>query len=453
MTVRNILGIPGLPGIAGTGALAHKLVLEHPHGDNKFEYDLAVVGLGPVGLRTLQKHCIYKDRMLGFDVSESRLAEVASGSTSLTLLENKRIAHAMDTHLLKLSANQAQLSKAAVVIICVPTELIENDAPDYLPLRHACNLVVNAASPGQLIVLTTTTYAGGTRELIVEPLRKRSLEPGIDIQVAFSPERADTVLPHPINIHAPRLVGGYTNLCREAAVKFFGRGVVKVQRTNGLEAAEMTKLFETAYRAVNTALANEFAQACSAHDISIAEVLDSANLNPDDALGFTAGSGTGGYELPFDPHHLLSQSETYDVEFPVLEAAMASNKRRPSLVVERCARVLADLGKELSASKVLVIGLSNHPDTADLFGSPALAVMALLLRSGADVGFHDHHFAGPITLGEFHVSGYPNPRDFGADLIFVHTVHTRLDLSWISNLDTVIDGTYRAKGLLNSVSL
>lgn len=340
-----------------------------------------------------------------------------------------------------------------MLIICVPTPVPETKVPDYSPLRDACGLVVDAASPGQLIVQTMTTYPGATRELIVEPLRERSLVPGIDIHVVFSPEPASAETSQQKNIHAPRLIGGYTTSCRETAVEFFGRGAFKFQRTYGLEAAEMTKLFETAYHAVNTALTNEFAQACTALDLPFEEVLQSANLNPEAVTGPFAGAGAGGYELSMDPHHWLNQSQALDLQLPVLEAAVESNKQRPAVVVQRCVRVLADLGKELSNSKVLVIGLSHQPDTADLVGSPALQVMDLLLKSGADVGFHDHHFAGPITLGDVHVQGYPNPRGFRADLIFLNIAHSYADLSWISDADTVIDGTYRATGILNRVPL
>lgn len=453
MTVQNTRGKLGLSDVADTGDSPQKLVGENPRIDNKFEYDIAVIGLGPVGVQTLHNHCISKDRMLGFDVSGSRLAEFAKGSTSLSLLEGKRIAHSMDEQLLTLTADPKDLSKAAVVIICVPTPLPESKVPDYSPLRDVCSLVVNSASAGQLIVQTTTSYAGATRELIVEPLRERSLVPGVDVHVAFSPEPTISDPSQPKNICAPRLVGGYTTSCRETAVEFFGRGVSKFQRAYGLESAEITKLFETAHRAVNTALANEFAQACTALDIPFEEVLESANFNQETMSGFSAGSGTGGYELTVDPHHLLNQSQAHDLQLPVLETAMRSNKHRPVAVVERCARVLADLGKELSDSKVLVIGLSNQPDARDLFSSPALQVMDLLLKSGAEVGFHDHHFAGPITLGEVRVPGYPNPRDFGADLIFLHTQHSYVDLSWISDADTVIDGTYQAKTVPNRVPL
>ncbi|HJX78340.1 nucleotide sugar dehydrogenase [Glutamicibacter sp.] len=453
MAVQNIRGKLGPSNAVDTGDSPQKFAGENPRIDNKFDYDIAVVGLGPVGVRILHKHCIPKVRMLGFDVSESRLAELFNGSMSLSLLENKRIAHALDEQLLTLTADPAALARAAVVIICVPIPILETKVPDYSPLHEACGLVVNAAVSDQLIVQTTTTYAGATRELIVEPLRGLSLVPGVDVHVVFSPEPTHTDISQPKDTHAPRLVGGYTTSCREAAVKFFGHGVFTFQRTYGLESAEMTKLFETAYHTVNTALINEFAQVCTALDVPFEEVLELANLNPDAVSDSFAGSGAGGYALTRDPTHLLNQSQAVDLQFPVLEAALKSNKHRPAAVVERCARVLADLGKALSGSKVMVIGLSNQPDTADLAGSVALQVMDLLLKSGADVGFHDHHFAEPITLGEVQISGYLNPRDFGADLIFLHTQHTYADLSWIRHVDTVIDGTYRARGVANRVPL
>lgn len=453
MTVLNIRGKLGLSEVVDTGDSPQEFVGENPRIDNKFEYDIAVIGLGPVGVRTLHNQCISKERVLGFDASESRRAELSNGSMSLSVLENKRIARAMDAQLLTLTADPAELAKAAVLIICVPTPVSETHVPDHSPLRDACGLVVNAASSGQLIVQTRATYPGATRELIVEPLRERSLVPGVDIHVVFSPEPANAAIAQAKNIHVPRLVGGYTTSCREAAVEFFGHGVFKFQRTYGLEAAEMTKLFEAAYHAVNTALSNEFAQACTALDLSFEEVLESAKLNPDAVSGSFAGSGTGGDELTIDPHHLLNQPQVHGLQLPVLEAAVESNRKRPAAVVQRCTRVLADLGKELAGSKVMVIGLSSQPDTADLVGSPALQIMDLLLKSGAEVGYHDHHFAEPINLGDTHVLGYPKPRNFGADLIFLNTAHSYVDLSWISMTDTVIDGTYRATGIPNRVPL
>ena len=154
MTVQNIRGKLGLSDVVDTGDSPQKFVGGNLRIDNKFEYDIAVIGLSPVGVRTLNNQCISKERVLGFDVSESQLAELSSGSMSLSLLENKRIAHAMNAQLLTLTADPEELAKAAVLIICVPTPVPETNVPDYSPLRDACGLVVNTASSGQLIVQT-----------------------------------------------------------------------------------------------------------------------------------------------------------------------------------------------------------------------------------------------------------------------------------------------------------
>ena len=213
-----------------------------------FDYDVAIVGLGYVGL-------------IGIDVSERRLDDIRGGRADLIELDRIRLAAALDDEHFGLSDNAALLCDAAAIIICVPTPIDEHLTPDLGILRAACAMVVDAAVAGQLIVLTSTTYAGCTRDLLVEPLAARGLFAGEDLNIAFSPERIDPGNDHFSHEDVPRVVGGASDLCRDAAVAVLKRAARSVHPVPSLEAAEMTKLLENTFRAVNIALANEFAEA------------------------------------------------------------------------------------------------------------------------------------------------------------------------------------------------
>ncbi|MGP9782246.1 UDP-glucose 6-dehydrogenase [Arthrobacter sp. MYb211] len=428
-------------------------VRNRPQPGRDFDYDVAIVGMGYVGLPTALAHHVSGAKVLGFDISGKRIGDIKAREVDLLPTDHQRLASALASDSWTLSQESTDLSRAAAVIVCVPTPVDGHHVPDLSILASASRMVVQQAVAGQLILMTSTTYAGCTREMIVEPLRKRSLVPGADISVAFSPERINPGVSDFSIEDVPRVVGGYTSRCREAAVKLLASYTGTVHRTSGMEVAEMTKLLENTFRAVNIAMANEFAQACQVLDLPVQEVIDSAATKPFGFMPFTPGPGVGGHCIPCDPHYLLWQLRAHNMSLPVIAAAMEGIEQRPAQTVARCAQVLSNTGKGLLGSRVLVVGLAYKPDVADLRESPALQIIDKLIAAGADVAFYDHHFPESVTVNGKQIIGCAKPAEFNADLVLLHTRHAAADLSWINKETTVLDATYRAEELTHRVLL
>jgi len=418
-----------------------------------FDFDVAIVGLGYVGLPTALAQHASGSRVLGFDVSAARLDAINAGNVDLLPSDHTRLTAALADERLELSTDPAQLRRARAIVVCVPTPIDEHQVPNLSILAGASAMVVEHAVKGQLILMTSTTYAGCTRDMISEPLLARGLVPGVDVQVAFSPERINPGVADFTIEDTPRVVGGVSETCREAAVELLASYTAKVHRTSSMEVAEMTKLLENTFRAVNIAMVNEFAEACRVLDLPVQEVVDSAATKPFGFMPFTPGPGVGGHCIPCDPHYLLWQLRRHNMNLPVISSAMSGIEQRPARTAARCAEVLSALGKGMSQAKILVVGLSYKPDVADLRETPALKIMEHLVRSGAQVGYYDHHFSAPVPVSGTEVPAITAPQAFDADLVLLHTRHKEADLSWIGQDTVVLDATYRAEGLGNRVLL
>ena len=424
-----------------------------PQAREDFEYDVAIVGLGYVGLPTALAHHASGGRILGFDVSGRRLEDIRNRSVDLLPSDHDRLASALASENLQLTTDPADLAKAKSVIVCVPTPIDAHQVPDLSILAAASRTVVEQAVRGQLIVMTSTTYAGCTRDMVAEPLIERGLVPGVDVQVAFSPERINPGVADFTIEDTPRVVGGYSTSCREAAVQVLASYTGSVHRTSSMEVAEMTKLLENTFRAVNIAMANEFAEACRALNLPVHEVIDSAATKPFGFMPFTPGPGVGGHCIPCDPHYLLWQLRRHNVSLPVVSSAMEGIEGRPAQAVARCAEVLSHHGKGLGGARILVVGLAYKPDVADLRESPSLKIIARLAAAGAKVSYVDAHFPQGVSIEGAKYQAVADPAAYNADLVLLHTRHADADLSWISEQTPVVDATYRAEELAHRVLL
>jgi UDP-N-acetyl-D-glucosamine dehydrogenase len=419
----------------------------------EFDFDVAIVGLGYVGLPTALAFRAAGARVLGIDVSERRLAVIRTGGADLLDSDRDRLATAMAGDDFLITGDTFLLAEAAAVIICVPTPIDQHLTPDLTILRDACSLVVDAAIPGQLVILTSTTYPGCTQDLLVEPLSRRGLIAGKDIYVTFSPERIDPGNDRFAHEDVPRVVGGATEACLQAGVRLLGRYARNVFPVSSLEAAEMSKLLENTFRAVNIALANEFAEACQSLGVSVMEVIRAAATKPYGFMPFFPGPGVGGHCIPVDPHYLLWQLRKEHIDTPVIEHAMSEIAGRPRRVVERVRETLADQGKALNGARVLVVGVSYKPDVADLRESPALEIMSLLRGYGSEVAYHDPFFESVTLPDGTELVGITDPAGFHSDLVLLHTDHESVDWSWLSPEDSVLDATYRRTDLPRRVQL
>lgn len=444
MSLEAITARRGAPAPATVGASPSSR--RRPRSDPvAFDFAAAVVGLGYVGLPTALALHDGGGRVLGVDLSRRRLDAIGGGRVDLPPSDRSRLARALDDGLV-VTDDASLLSRAAAVVICVPTPIDEHRTPDLGPLRTACAAAVRSAAHGQLILLTSTTYAGCTRDLLVAPLEQRGFRIGRDAHVAFSPERID---PGNDRDHraVPRVVGAATPECLRAACALLSRVAESIHPLPSLESAEMTKLLENTFRAVNIALANEFADACSALGLPIADIIEAAATKPYGFMPFYPGPGVGGHCIPCDPHYLLWQLRSEHVALPLIEQAMSDIAVRPRRVVERIREVLADLGRPLSGARVLVEGVAYKPDVADLRESPALEVLRLLRDAAAVVGYHDPRF-GAVTLRDGGVvAGTTDPAGFDADLVLLHTIHSDADVGWLADVPIVLDTTYRGPDL------
>lgn len=403
---------------------------------------VAVVGLGYVGLPTALALLAAGNEVIGLDVSERRLDAIRAGDVDLLPSDHERLAAHAGNPLFELTADPAVLARAAAVLICVPTPVDQHLVPDLAALAGACATVVEHAVPGQLIMLTSTTYVGTTRDLLVQPLTGRGFTVGEDVFVAFSPERIDPGNARHTQDTTPRVVGGTGEETTRRAAALLARTAPSVHVLPSPEAAEMTKLMENTFRAVNIALANEFAENCRVLGIDPIPVIEAAATKPYGFMPFYPGPGVGGHCIPCDPHYLLWQLRAERTASPLIEAAMTAIATRPRQVVRRVRELLGERGLPTSGARILVVGVAYKPGVADLRESPALEIIEELVADGATVRFSDPLVRTARIGGTVQESVFA-PQDESWDLVLVHTVHPGADLGWLSGLDNVLDATYR----------
>lgn len=404
---------------------------------------VAITGLGYVGLPTalaLHGRC---GRIIGIDISQQRLAAIAARDADLADRDRPVLDAALRDGTLELTSDPAAAAAADAVIVCVPTPVDGAHVPDLAALKSACAGVVAHARAGQTIILTSTTYAGTTRELLAGPLAARGLAPGRDVFVAFSPERIDPGNPDHVQRDTPRVVGGVTPECARRAAAVIASFTDRVYLVSSPDAAEATKLYENIFRAVSLALANEFADACAALGLDPIEVTLAAGTKPYGFLGAFPGPGVGGHCIPTDPHYLLWQLAGQDRRSPLIEQAMRSIAGRPRLVAERAAALFAADDGGLAGAKVVVVGVSYKAGVADLRESPAVPLLACLAERGADVSYYDPLVPSVILPGGEQLKSVTAPRgeDFG--LAIVHTLHPGTSYAWVADCPRVLDGTYQ----------
>lgn len=408
-----------------------------------FVFDIAVVGLGYVGLPTALTFASSGLAVLGLDISADRLSAIAEGDVDLLDSDRERLGRVLKDPCFSLSSDMSLLSRAAAIFICVPTPVDPYLIPDLTILRAACASVVEHAVPNQLLVMTSTTYVGSTRDLLAGPLSRRGWTAGVDGYVAFSPERINPGVNDFAHEDVPRVVGGITADCGAAAVKLLSASTKRVHLVGSTDAAEMTKLVENTFRAVNIALANEFADICQVLAIDVMDVVNAAATKPYGFMAFTPGPGAGGHCIPCDPHYLLWQLRKARLGAPLIEHAMAGLASRPLKIFERARRILSDRNHAVRGSRVLVLGVAYKPDVEDIRESPALEIIAALTAAGAEVAYHDPWCPTAPDGHGGQLKSIPAPESWSADLVILHTRHSSMNLDWLADVPAVLDTTYR----------
>ncbi|MGW0230303.1 nucleotide sugar dehydrogenase [Actinopolymorpha singaporensis] len=366
--------------------------------------DLAVVGLGYVGLPLVREACRAGLRVVGLDVSPRVVAGLAAGRSYIDDLSDADVTAMLAAGLTVTTDADEALSSVGTVVICVPTPLDDDGGPDLMAVRSAAATVADHLRPGMLVVLESTTYPGTTDEVVRPILEKSGLTAGVQFALAFSPERIDPGNPTYGLRNTPKVVGGHTAQCTERAVDFYGRICDRVVRAKGTREAEMAKLLENTYRHVNIALVNEMAIFCHELGIDLRDAIEAAATKPFGFQAFHPGPGVGGHCIPIDPNYLSYKVKRLGYPFRFVELAQEINQRMPSYVAQRVQDLVNDAGKSVRGSTVLILGVTYKPNIADQRESPSRPVARRLRRMGTNLVFHDPY------VTEWEVDGEPVPR-------------------------------------------
>ncbi|TXL62324.1 nucleotide sugar dehydrogenase [Aeromicrobium terrae] len=396
-------------------------------------HDMAIIGLGYVGLPLAQQAARSGLSVVGFDVNRGLVDSLNAGTSHIDDLSDADVAEMLNLGF-SASTDEAVLADADTIVICVPTPLSDEGEPDLAAVRAATTTIARQLRAGQLVVLESTTYPGTTDEVVRPILEEGGLVAGQDFNLAFSPERVDPGNPTYGIENTPKVVGGHTPACTERAAAFYGRFITTVVPSKGTREAEMTKLLENTYRHINIALVNEMAQFCHEMDIDLWEVIRNAATKPFGFQAFYPGPGVGGHCIPIDPNYLSYKVRaSLGRPFQFVELAQSINLQMPAYVVERVADLLNDEGKALRGSSILLLGVTYKPNIADQRESPATPLAQLLLDKGADLSFHDPH------VQEWSPNGVSVPRadDLNqaiaqADLAVLLQNHAEYDLEAIA---------------------
>ncbi|GHC76576.1 UDP-N-acetyl-D-glucosamine dehydrogenase [Nocardiopsis terrae] len=352
--------------------------------------DLVVLGLGYVGLPLAAEAVSAGLKVTGFDVSARVVDGLNNAVSHIDDLSSEDVNTMLDKGF-SATTDPACLATARTIVICVPTPLSPEGGPDLGAVTSASKAVAAHMSPGTLVILESTTYPGTTEEVVRPLLEESGLVAGSDFRLAFSPERIDPGNQTFGVANTPKVVGGLTEECGEAAAAFYENFVNTVVRTRGTREAEMAKLLENTYRHVNIALVNEMAVFCQELGVDLWDSISAAATKPFGFQAFYPGPGVGGHCIPIDPNYLSYKVKTLGYPFRFVELAQEINGRMPSYVTQRAQELLNDSGLALSRSKVLLLGVTYKADIADQRESPARPVARKLAAKGATLTYHDPH--------------------------------------------------------------
>lgn len=414
------------------------------------EAKVGVVGLGYVGLPLVVAFAQEGFQVLGVDVDARKVASLQRGESYVEDVPSSVLGPLVEAGLFRASTDFATLGDAEAISICVPTPLRKTKDPDISYIVDATECIATYIKPGggQLIVLESTTYPGTTDEIILPRLGRDGLEVGRDFFLAFSPERIDPGRTDFTVRTTPKVIGGVTPDCLEVAVALYGTIVDQPVPVSSTATAEMVKLLENTFRAVNIGLVNEVALMCDRLGLNVWEVVGAAATKPYGFMPFYPGPGLGGHCIPIDPHYLSWKLRTLNYTARFIELAAEVNSHMPDYVVGKVGDALNAERKAINGSRILVLGVAYKRDVGDVRESPALDVIHLLRQRGAEVCFHDP-FIERVQLDGYELAGTGLTAETlaTADCVVVITDHSSFDWTWIgSNARLIVDTRNALKG-------
>jgi UDP-N-acetyl-D-glucosamine dehydrogenase len=408
-----------------------------------------IIGLGYVGLPLAVELARASIRTIGFDTDVRKIGELAAGRSYIPDVPSEHVAEAVNAGMLIPTTDPASLGEADVIDICVPTPLRKTKDPDLSYVVKAVETTAAVLRKGQLIILESTTYPGTTDEVVKPILEANGLKAGRDFYLAFSPERVDPGNPTYQTKNIPKVVGGMDEISTEIAAAFYRQVVDTVVTVTSTRAAEMVKLLENTFRAVNIGMANELALMCHRMGIDVWEVIDAAKTKPFGFMPFYPGPGLGGHCIPIDPFYLSWKAKQFNFEARFIELAGQVNASMPEHVVTRVAEALNAHKKPMNGSRVHVLGVAYKRDIDDVRESPALDVIELLIRRGATVTYSDP-FVPEIDHGPHQMKAVSmvSAIKAGADCAVIVTDHKSFDYPGIvASFPLIVDTRNALKGV------
>ena len=394
---------------------------------------IGVIGLGYVGLPLAVEFADAGFHVTGIDVDTSKVKGINAGKSHVQDVPGAEVARLVKKRKLTAKASFRGCGKFDAIIICVPTPLRKTKDPDISYIVAATSEISREMRAGQLIILESTTYPGTTEEVVRGALETSKLKGGRDFYLAFSPERVDpgneTFKTH----NTPKVVGGSSPDCTEVAALLYRQVIDTVHTVSSTEAAEMIKLLENTFRAVNIALVNEVSLMCEKLGVDVWEVIEGAATKPFGYMPFFPGPGIGGHCIPLDPHYLSWKLKTLNYSARFIELASEINGDMPSVVVRRISSMLNNKKLSVNGARVMIVGTTYKRDTGDARESPAVDVMKLLGERGARLSYHDP-FVPQIDLPEYGTirrSALSEKNLKSADIVVIITDHTSYDYAFV----------------------
>ena len=351
---------------------------------------IAVVGLGYVGLPLAINFAKVGFRVYGLDLDRDRVDHINQKTSYILDVKSETVAEVVNAGRLSASTSFGELGTSDVVIICVPTPLKRKYTPDISYIVNSVNILDKYLHRGMLVVLESTTYPGTTEELIKPMLEKSGLKAGKDFFLSFSPERIDPGNPQYDVTRIPKLVGGFTAACGQLTALLYKQIIEQVHLVSSAATAEMAKLLENSFRIINIGWINEVAMMCHKLGVDVWEVIDAAKTKPFGFMPFYPGLGVGGHCIPDDPLYLYWKAKQYGFSSKYIKLSADTNSHMPYYAIERLSAVLKERRKKtLSASRILVVGVTYKKDVKDLRKSPAIHLIEILQHKKVKVDYYD----------------------------------------------------------------
>jgi UDP-N-acetyl-D-glucosamine dehydrogenase len=410
---------------------------------------IGIIGLGYVGLPLAVEFANAGFNVTGFDVDETKTAEINCGRSYIPDVSSSDLQTVVKAGQLGATTDMSRLGSMDVLDICVPTPLRKTRDPDLSYVITAVEAVAATLGRGQLVILESTTYPGTTDEVVQPRLEAGGLRADVDFFLAFSPERVDPGNKQFTTKTIPKVVGGVGPASTEAAAALYAAVVSRVVPVTSTRVAEMVKLLENTFRAVNIGLVNEIALMCHKMDIDVWEVIDAAKTKPFGFMPFYPGPGLGGHCIPIDPYYLSWKARQDGFEARFIELAGQVNGAMPEYVVQRVTDALNSVKKPLNGSRVHLFGVAYKRDVGDVRESPALDIAELLAKRGVTVSYTDP-YVPHILHGGQRLDTVPFDTALAAsfDCAVICTDHTAFDYQRIAvSLALVVDTRNALKGL------